>query len=110
MSKIYLFLLDFKELVKSTDTLPESIGFNHPVTYYEDLGKSIIYFYKPIGSFVYCYSEFVQVPTESEGEEKAVITGITPEQANELKQEFNAIEVPRKLYVSHVELNGVISQ
>ncbi len=96
MSKIYLFLPDFKALVKSTSMLSENLGFNHSVYYYED--EEQIYFYKPIGSFVYCYQS--QKAREVDG---IKIEGLPQEEIDELKQSFDAIEVPRKLYISHIE-------
>lgn len=108
MSKIYLFLPDFKALVKSTSMTPESMGFNHEVFYYED--EVQIYFYKPIGSFVYCLQAWKL--TEDEKETQSLVRGLAQEKIDDLKQEFKAIEVPRRLYVTHVELTttGVETQ
>ena len=105
MSKIYLFLPDFKALVKETALLPESVGFNHPVFYYED--EFQIYFYKPIDSFVYCY----QSPKVNDTGEVTIL-GLTVDVIDELKQKFRAIEVPQMLYVSNIETttHGVIKQ
>ena len=93
MTKIYLFLPDFKSLVKDTLILPEGLGFNHSVFYYEDDNQ--IYFYKPIGSFVYCYQTLKGVE----------LGGLTQEEIDELKKLFSAIEVPQKLYVYHILTN-----
>jgi len=76
---------------------PESVGFNHPVTYYED--DEWIYFYKPLGSFVYCFQSIKAIESED-----IQIEGLTKEQIDELKQEFSAVEVTRKLYVTHIEM------
>ena len=96
MSKIYLFLPDFRELIKNTQMLSESAGFQHDVFYYED--DEWIYFYKPIGSFVYCLDLFkLDIPEDIDLETLK-------------KREFKAVEVSRKLYVSHVELLGTIKQ
>ncbi len=96
MSKIYLFLPDFKSLVKNTNILPESAGYVHDVFYYED--DTQIYFYKPIGSFVYCFQTLKRIESEN-----TLIEGLTQEVIDELKQLFQAIEVPRMLYVTHIE-------
>ena len=105
MSKIYLFLPDFQALAKSTAMVVESSGFNHSVFYYENEEK--IYFYKPIGSFVYCLNIF-KVPEEVKGD----IGGLTQEKIDSLKDEFKAIEVPQMLCVSHIETTtiGMVKQ
>ena len=95
MSKIYQFLPDFRALVRATETLSESIGFNHSVHYYES--EDWIYFYKPVGSFVYCYESPKAVKTGD-----IEIMGLTKQEIQDLIQEFHAIEVPRMLYVSHI--------
>lgn len=95
MSKIYLFLPDFKSLVKGTLFTTESLGFNHATFYYED--DEWIYFYKPIGSFVYCYQS---VKARMDGEIE--LQGLSEEEIKDLKQEFKAIEVPNMLYVSSI--------
>ncbi|KKK71464.1 hypothetical protein LCGC14_2913660 [marine sediment metagenome] len=98
MSKIYLFLPDFKALVKGTLFVSENEGPNHPVLYYED--ETQIYFYKPRGAFVYCFQSIKAVETKGVTD----TLGITKEEIDNLKQEFgNPIEVPRKLYVTHIE-------
>ena len=95
MSKIYLFLPDFKALVKGKLFISESQGPNHPVLHFED--ETHIYFYKPVGSFVYCL-EIFKVTEESD-------LGLTQEVIDELKnQEFQSIQVPKMLYVTHIEL------
>ena len=106
MSKIYLFLPDFEDIVKHTDMLPESIGFNHSVFYYED--NIQIYFYKPIGSFVYCTEVLKVIETE-----EAVDTlGKTQQEIDDLKNKFHAIQVTKMLYVSYIETTtmGVMKQ
>ncbi len=79
--KIYLFLPDFRGLVKDLSIVPEGVGYNHPVFYYET--KEIIYFYKPVGSIIYCLEI-------SKNE-------ISPK---ELKQEFKAIEITKEIMPS----------
>ena len=100
MSKIYLFLPDFKALIRNTKMLPESTGYNHSVLYYES--DEIIYFYKPIGNFVYCYQDFKKVETEG----SVSTIGLTQDVIKDLKAEFNAVEVSRKLYETHIELSS----
>ncbi len=98
MSKIYLFLPDFRALIKNTLSIPEFAGFNHDVFYYED--DEWIYFYKPIGSFVYCLELLKSdLPKDVNLE-------------NLKKNEFKAIEVTKKLYLSEITTTttGVMKQ
>ena len=101
MSKIYLFLPDFRALVKSTLSINESQGPNHSVFYYED--EVQIYFYKPVGSFVYCFQSLKNVSTGDSSSDVTDMIGLTQVELDDLKREFQAIEVPRKLYVTHIE-------
>ena len=98
---IPLFRPDFKALVRNTTVLPESAGFIHSVFYYES--ETDIYFYKPVGSFVYCLHEIKRRVVENQED---IVEGQTQEEIDELKREFNAVEVPRKLYETHIELSA----
>ena len=98
MSKIPLFLPTFKALIKGKLFVPESQGPNHPVFYFED--DHWIYFYKPVGSFVYCLELFKVLEESNEG---SLSLGKTQQEIDELKKEFDAEEVPRMLYVTHIE-------
>ena len=104
MSKIPLFLPDFKALVKGTFFVSENQGPNHPVLYYED--DTQIYFYKPVGAFLYYFHTLKVIETEGVTD----TLGKTQEFIDGLKQEFRATEVPNELYVSFIETTttGVI--
>ncbi len=54
MKPIWLFLTDFRGLVK--DTLIRSEENVHSVFYYEDVKEGRTWFYKPIGSVLYYVS------------------------------------------------------
>ena len=82
--KIYLFLPDFRGLVKGTFFVTET-HHNHSVFYYETPDK--IYFYKPVESVVYCVEVI----------KKQLPEGI---KISELKQEFKAVEVPKEIMPS----------
>ena len=78
--KIYLFLPDFRGLVKGTAFASGNV--NHSVFYYETPDK--IYFYKPIENIMYCV----------ELDKKVLPDTIS---IPELKQEFQAIEIAQEI-------------
>ena len=88
MPKITLFLPDFKDLVNNT-TFKEG-DINHAVFYWED--PEVIWFYKPLGSFMYCtFIEKINLPEGIDPQEKL-------EEIKQLKLNLGAIEVPFDLY------------
>ena len=93
MNKIPLFLVTFRDLVrnKSFNSEPNE----HPVLYFESEEQGMIYFYKPIGSVIYCLEiAFDGLP------ENITLDG--------LKTEFQAIEIPQKLD-NDIKLNKIAS-
>ncbi|KKN51110.1 hypothetical protein LCGC14_0625740 [marine sediment metagenome] len=106
MTLIPTFLPHFRSIARNTKFTPEDETSIHPVLYFfipEIKGSDIIshpaevYFYKPIGSFIY----YVHILSTD------LLEDIT---IDSLKQEFNAEEIPRKLYQTHIELTGTISK
>lgn len=103
MSLIKVLLPYFRRIAKSTKFTPEDVTSIHPVFYYQvprvtvEGQKEIeeVYFYKPIGSFVYCIH---------------VLSNELPENTTmiDLKREFIAIEVRQPLYHYHIESTGRI--
>lgn len=91
--KIYLFLPDFRSLVKGTTfTSADTV---HYVFYYET--PDTIIFYKPIESVLYCV-ELIK---------KELPEGI---KVSELKQEFKAIEVPKEIMPSKLMRFSVVEE
>ncbi len=98
MPKIQLFLPDFKSLVKNTVFTPGDI--NHAVFYWED--KAVIWFYKPLGAFIYCTSlDKINLP-------EGVDVKDVEQTIDDLKKNFHAIVVPFDLYPKR-EFTGKIS-
>ena len=92
MMKIWLFLTDFRSLVK--DTFIKSPENVHSVFYYEDIKEGRTWFYKPVGSVLY----YVSVIKED-------LKGVTLLQ---LKTELKAIEIREQLVrpkIIHGEIN-----
>ena len=81
MKPIWLFLTDFRGLVK--DTLIRSQENVHSVFYYEDVEEGRTWFYKPVGSVLY----YVSVVKED-------LKDVTLRQ---LKQELKAMEIREQL-------------
>ena len=81
--KISLFLPDFRSLVNGTFFTSSDVF--HNVFYYETSEK--IYFYKPIGSVLYCVELIKQDLPDNIS-------------VDELKQEFRAIEIPKEISIS----------
>ena len=92
MNLIQVYLPDFKRYVKNAKFSPDDPLTLHSVFYYSvpiaaEEGKPAIeeiYFYKPVGSFIY-YAHVISTELPE---------NITIKQ---LKQDFGAIEIPRKL-------------
>lgn len=109
MTLIRVFLPDLRGWIRNSKFDPQenSVWSAHPVFYYsvpsiktekgQDNIPEEIYFYKPVGSFIY-YTHVIS----TELPEKLDIA--------QLKQEFNAIEIPIKLYRTNIQLTGTISK
>lgn len=107
MTLIEVFLPDFKRYVRNAKFSPDDPLTLHPVFYYsvpaiptekgQDTIPEEIYFYKPVGSFIY----YVHVISTELPENLTI---------KQLKQDFGAIEIPRKLYRTNIQLTGTLSK
>ena len=94
--KIWLFLTDFRSLVK--DTFIKSSENVHSVFYYEDVEEGRTWFYKPVGSILYYVSVI---------KEDLKLEGIT---LNQLKSELKAIEIREQLVRPKIiQIQGTLS-
>ena len=89
---IPLFFSDFKRFVKSEQFKGDAL---HPVLYFET--EDAITFYKPVGGFIYT----TVIIKESKPEDMDL---------NNVKMEFNAVELPKKLNTNTIiNLQGSIN-
>ncbi len=96
MKPIWLFLTDFRGLVK--DTFIRSEENVHNVFYYDDPETGITWFYKPIGSVLY----YVSLSNKDEELPKDTTIRV-------LKVEFKAMEIREQL-VRHktIQMQGTL--
>ncbi len=106
MTLIPLLLPHFRRIAKNIKFTPEDVTSIHPVLFYSvpeipvAEGKKPIeevYFYKPIGSFIY----YIHLFSDNLPENVTI---------DSLKRDFVAEEIPTKLYRTHIELTGTLSK
>jgi hypothetical protein len=91
MSLIKVFLPFFRSLVKDSKFKDSQEGNLHPVFYYNS--PDGVYFYKPVGSFVY------KVELDVNNLPENIII-------EDLINELGAIEIPSPMYHYRLELTG----
>ena len=107
MSLIQVFLSDFRGIVRNPKFVDSPNANVHPVSYFDfsllDPNSTIIAFYKPVGSFIYCVKidKKTLAPDNPKAEVKTVERAVQA-----FKVEFSAIELKFPVYHYHIELSG----